>query len=115
MTLPRNLSATLQGLQDIELETLQQAVGAEIKRRGRVGLDVEVSEPKAVAWAKASDAKIPAGKASLIRVSFETGMKPAAIARTLRVSQAVVNKVLGTQAKPKCEIASNRDPPRRSR
>ena len=34
VTLPRNLSTTLQGLPDIELETLQQAVGAEVKRRG---------------------------------------------------------------------------------
>lgn len=101
VTLPRNLSTTLQGLEDIELETLQRAIGAEIKRRGRAGLDVKVPEPKAVATAKTSEAKIPAGKANLIRASFQTGMKPSAIARTLRVSQAVVNQVLGAQAKPR--------------
>ncbi len=101
VTLPRNLSATLQSLEDFELETLQRAVGAEIKRRGRAGLDVEVPEPKAVVPAKASDAKMPAGKANLIRASFQTGMKPSAIARSLRVSLTVVNQVLGTLVKPK--------------
>ena len=101
VTLPRNLSATLQGLQDIELETLQQAVGAEIKRRGMNKPAVEVPESQAVAPAKSSEAKMPAGKANLIRASFQTGMKPSAIARSLRVSLTVVNQVLGTQVKPR--------------
>ncbi len=101
VTLPKNLPTTLQGLGDIELETLQRAIDAEIKRRSRGGLDIKVPGPKAIATAKASDAKIPAGKANLILASFQTGMKPSAIARTLRVSQAVVNEVLGTQAKPR--------------
>jgi hypothetical protein len=101
VTLPRNLSTTLQGLQDIELETLQQAVGAEVKRRGMNKPAVEVPEPQAVAPAKASEAKMPAGKANLIRASFQTGMKPSAIARSLRISQSIVDQVLGMQAKPK--------------
>jgi hypothetical protein len=33
VTLPRNLSATLRGLEDVDLETLQREVAAEIKRR----------------------------------------------------------------------------------
>ena len=101
VTLPRNLSTTLQGLQDIELETLQQAVSAEVKRRGMNKPAVEVPEPQAVVPAKASEAKIPAGKANLIRASFQTGMTPSAIARLLRVSRSIVEEVLGTQAKPK--------------
>src|SRR5258707_10890447 len=101
VTLPRNLSAMLPGLDDIELETLQQAVGAEVKRRRMNKPAVDVPEPQEVAPANASEAKVPAGKANLIRASFQTGMKPSAIARSLRISLTVVNQVLGTQAKPK--------------
>ena len=44
---------------------------------------------------------MPAGKANFIRASFQTGMKPSAIARSLRISQSIVDQVLGKQAKPK--------------
>ncbi len=39
--------------------------------------------------------EIPTGKASLIRASYEAGMKPYSIARSLRVSLSTVNKVWG--------------------
>ena len=42
---------------------------------------------------------IPAGRVSLIKASYHAGMKPVAIARTLRVSLSIVNKVLSTESK----------------
>jgi hypothetical protein len=109
VTLPKNLSALLQGLGDIELETLQREVAAEIKRR-RAGVHVKAG-PAGVGQATlnaaidqsspAAKGEIPTGKANLIRASHQTGMKPAAIARVLRVSVAVVNRVLGTTGKGK--------------
>ena len=109
VTLPKNLPATLQGLDDVELETLQREVAAEIKRRradvrtkagpagvGQASLRVAIDQPS-----PAAKGEIPAGKANLIRASHQTGMKPAAIARVLRVSVAVVNRVLGTNGKSK--------------
>ena len=102
--LPRNLSVTLRGLEDIELETLQREVTAEIKRRGSVksaDTVADVPPPRAVSPAKVKAADVPTGKANLIRASHKAGMKPAAIARSLRISQGSVNRVLGTSEKPK--------------
>jgi hypothetical protein len=45
--------------------------------------------------------EVPTGKANLIRASYRAGMKPSAIARTLRVSLALVNRVLGSAEKAK--------------
>jgi hypothetical protein len=44
---------------------------------------------------------VPLGKDSLIRASFESGMKPQAIARTLRISVVQANEVLRSKAKRK--------------
>jgi hypothetical protein len=46
-------------------------------------------------------ADVPAGKANLIKASYSAGMKPPAIARMFRLSQSVVNRVLGMPAKSK--------------
>jgi hypothetical protein len=45
--------------------------------------------------------KIPAGTANLIRASFRAGVKPAAIARTFRISQSLVNRIVSSSEKPK--------------
>jgi DNA invertase Pin-like site-specific DNA recombinase len=45
--------------------------------------------------------EIPAGKINLIRASYSAGLKPPAIARTLRISQSLVRRVLGSPEKPK--------------
>jgi hypothetical protein len=42
---------------------------------------------------------LPLGKASLIRASAQSGMKPQAIARSLRMPLAEVNRVLQSEAK----------------
>jgi DNA invertase Pin-like site-specific DNA recombinase len=45
--------------------------------------------------------EIPEGKANLIRASFKAGVKPAAIARTFRISRSLVNRVLSAVEKRK--------------
>jgi len=104
VTLPRNLSATLRGLEYVELETLQREVAAEIKRRQSTKPAQAVakdSSAQAVPPAKTEAADVPTGKANLIRASYQAGMKPVAIARTLRISQGLVNRVLGAAEKPR--------------
>jgi hypothetical protein len=115
IALPQNIAETLKYLDDLDLEALRVSVENELQRRR---LDTE-SEAKAQAEPDNSSEKAPAtsrevktakkqgasplpvGKASLIRASFESGMKPQAIARTLRISVAQVNEVLITKAKGK--------------
>ena len=108
IALPKNLAQTLQFLSDDDLETLRASVETEVERRRLSSAGPIVSAPKPASATKASKgrpeepnsgAAIPAGRASLIKASYCTGMKPVAIARTLRVSLSVVNKVLGTASK----------------
>ena len=104
VTLPRNLSTTLRGLEDVELETLQREVTAEIKRRRSAKPTETIEEvppPQTLSPAKAAAADVPTGRANLIRASYQAGMKPVAIARTLRISRSVVDRVLGGMEKPK--------------
>lgn len=104
VTLPRNLSATLRGLEDVDLETLQREVAAEIKRR-RSAKPTEtiakVPPPQGLSPAKAAAADVPTGKANLIRASYQAGMKPVAIARSLQMSRILVDLVLDGLEKPK--------------
>jgi hypothetical protein len=73
-------------------------VKTELERRHPVSVDS--IERKASGFPQATAAKldsgtaIPAGRASLIKASYHAGMKPAAIARALRVPLSIVNKVL---------------------
>ena len=64
VTLPRNLSTTLRGLVDVDLETLQREVAAEIKRR-RSAKPTEtiakVPPPQGLSPAKAAAADVPTG------------------------------------------------------
>ena len=104
VTLPRNLSATLRGLEDVEIETLQREVTAEIKRRRSVkptSTVAEVPPAPAVSPAKNSSADVPTGKANLIMASYQAGMKPVAIARSLRISRSLVDRVLVGLEKPR--------------
>jgi hypothetical protein len=106
--LPKNLSETLKRLEDAELVTLLREVTTEAERRGVMRPANSVTAPKTAPAAKyqarqSSGAKVdlPAGKANLIKASYSTGMKPAAIARMFRLSQSVVNRVLDLPAKSK--------------
>jgi hypothetical protein len=110
VTLPNNLSETLKRLQDTELETLLREVTAEAKRRGVLKPANTVAALQTVPAAKSqarrskrsgAPADLPAGKANLIKASHSAGMKPPAIARMVRLSQSVVNRVLGLSTKSK--------------
>ena len=108
IVLPNNLAQTLQFLSDDDLETLRVNVETERERRrpisaGPIARKASALQPASAAKAsrgrhgeRDSGIAIPAGRASLIKASYRAGMKPAAIARTLRVSLSVVNKVLLT-------------------
>ena len=110
VTLPKNLSETLKGLEDAELATLLREVTAEAERRGVMKSMKTVATPQTVPAAKiqarqsrssGAPADLPAGKANLIKASHSAGMKPPAIARMFRLSQSVVNRVLDLPAKSK--------------
>ena len=105
--LPSDLSASLKYVDNDELERLREAISSEINRRG-------LSLPQTKRAAAAPDHRsadrhkkepepreIPAGKVSLIQASFRAGLKPAAIARSLRISQSLVRDVLGSAEKSK--------------
>ena len=111
IALPKNLAQTLQFLSDDDLETLRVSVDSELeRRRPSAGSNATkasaVLQPAAASTASrgrhgelASGIAIPAGRVSLIKASYHAGMKPVAIARTLRVSLSIVNKVLSTESK----------------
>ena len=111
IALPTNLAQTLQFLSDDDLETLRGSVEIELERRRPISVGPITRKASAVQppiGARTSSGRkgerdsttaVPAGRVSLIRASYHAGMKPAAIARTLRVSLSVVNEVLSTEPK----------------
>lgn len=111
VTLPSDLPGSLKSLDDAQLHRLRKAVSLEIDRRTHAATK---NEPAAAALIGASPPggprrnnkirgrdEIPAGKVNLIQASFKAGLKPAAIARTLRISQSLVRRVLSSAEKPK--------------
>lgn len=113
ISLPKTISLTLQYLDDMDLEVLQRAVEQELRRRraekGRVpGAPAAALSPSKApqAAAKTGRSQLPMGKASLIKASFQAGVKPQAIARTLRVSLAQVNEVLKPEQQPNSSTPS---------
>jgi len=109
IALPKNIAQTLQFLADIDLETLRLSVDSEVQRRRSLTGAVAVQKgddapPKPSVkkpMARRREVPVPAGKASLIRASAKSGLKPRAIARALHISLADVNRVLAVPAKPK--------------
>jgi hypothetical protein len=98
IVLPKNLAQTLQFLSDDDFETLRTAVDVELGRRRpqpAPAATISIRRDRE----RDSAPAIPSGRASLIKASYQAGMKPAAIARTLRLSLSVVNRVLGTKPK----------------
>jgi hypothetical protein len=107
--LPSDLAASLKYVGNDELERLRDAVSLEINSRG-----LSVPQTKPAVSSSPTDRRsvhrnkqerepreIPVGKASLIHASFKAGLKPAAIARSLRISQSVVRDVLNSAEKAK--------------
>src|SRR5947207_863141 len=104
VTLPSDLSKSLQYLEDAQLERLREAVAVEINRRVQNIKKGQVDAPGASRRAPVSEKsgptqEIPEGKANLIRASFNAGLKPATIARTFHVSQALVQRVIRSTEK----------------
>ena len=104
VTLPSDLAGSLKYLDDAQLQRLLQAVTVEIdRRRGTRNNDPAVgaatgtsSQVQTAAFRNKTIREmdeIPEGRANLIRASFRAGMKPAAIARTFRISRSLVNRV----------------------
>jgi hypothetical protein len=112
VTLPNDLAGSLKYLDAAQLQRLLEAVTVEIDRRNHVPTK---NNTGAVATGTSSQAQsaaprnkkvkeiddIPEGRANLIRASFSAGIKPATIARTFRISQSLVNRVLSSAEKPK--------------
>src|SRR5215813_15601817 len=115
IALPTNLAETLKYLDDSDLEALRVSVENELQRRradkgveAKASAETGTSSEKAPAKGgefktvkKQGVPSLPVGKASLIRASFELGMKPQAIAHTLRISVAQVNEVLASKVQRK--------------
>ena len=109
--LPSDLSASIKYLDDDELERLREAISSETNRRG-----LSLPQAKPAALSSPTDHRsvhrnnqerepkeIPVGKASLIHASFKAGLKPAAIARSLRISRSLVRDVLNSAQKSKSQ------------
>jgi len=111
VTLPSDLSGSLRYLDDAQLQRLLEAVTVEINRRNQSAPNNDaVAETGTSSQALSAVSRnkkiseieeIPEGRANLIRASFSAGIKPAAIARTFRISQSQVNRVLSSAAQPK--------------
>ena len=110
--LPSDLPGSLKYLDDAQLERLQEAVAFEINRRNQGASLTETALPKTTGTSSQpsmlgnktnSPEDIPLAKANLIRASFMAGLKPATIARNLRLPQSWVNRILSGTEKPKCK------------
>jgi hypothetical protein len=113
VTLPSDLSGSLKYLDDAQLQRLLEAVTVEIDRRNQGAPKNETvaaaatgtpSQGQSAAFRNKKTRGIdefPEGTANLIRASFRAGVKPAAIARTFRISQSLVNRILSAAEKPK--------------
>jgi DNA-directed RNA polymerase specialized sigma subunit len=113
VTLPSDLSGSLKYLDDAQLQRLLEAVNVEIDRRNQSTPKNEIATTAAPGATSQSQTaafrdkkvreieQIPEGRANLIRASFKAGVKPAAIARTFRISQSLVSRVLSSAEPPK--------------
>ncbi|MGE3743580.1 MAG: hypothetical protein AB7I59_29240 [Geminicoccaceae bacterium] len=100
IVLPKNIGRTLQHLDDFDLEAaLRRAAEQELHRRqAEKGEESETlrakhpptKAPRATTTTAQKRWTLPTGKASLIKASFQAGLRPQAIARSLRPSLADV-------------------------
>ena len=93
ITLPNDLSGSLKYLDDTELQKLLDAATLELKRR-RAAKTPSISDQAVHSEAPISKEGIPEAKRNLVRASFKAGLKPAAIARTFRLSPSLVNRII---------------------
>ena len=91
--LPADLDRALRHLDDAQLDRLRAAVAAEARRRGRA------HGKTSGRGARRRPAPVTPGQERLVLAAFESGLKPAAIAREFRLSRAQVESVVAA-AKP---------------
>ena len=105
VALPADLDRSLRLLDDVQLDRLTKAVAEEVRRRGRsapdnlsVGGRPAKYNPGKAACAKpdkpARAATVTAGQERLIFAAWEAALKPAAIAKEVRVSRSAVLHVI---------------------
>ena len=106
ITVPADLDRSLRLLDNDQLDRLASAVAEEARRRGHIAAgEPAVSERKAKKPGSARQAKarparassapsITPGQERMILAAFEAGLKPAAIAREFRLTQATVQQVV---------------------
>ena len=105
IALPANLGRSLRLLDDAQLDRLTKAVTDEVRRRGRNPPDSPSAGGRSARRtpAKAGSAKpeepataatVTPGQERLILAAFEAGLRPAAIAKEVRVSRSTVQHVI---------------------
>jgi DNA-binding CsgD family transcriptional regulator len=107
--LPKNLRNAVKHLNDEELDLLRAATLDEIKRRGRLQLNVgadSVQTSRHAKWPPIKDkisqrsrvhiaeTTLTRGQINVIRAAFRAGITPARIARQFGISQSNVRKAL---------------------
>ena len=92
--LPSDLAGALVALNDDQLDNLIQAATVEVQRRRKRTTDGQSKTVAQKKKSKAAPVQVPQGQVNLIRAAFKAGVKPAAIARQLRISPSVVQRVL---------------------
>ena len=88
LALPSDLGGALRHLDDAQLDRLLDATAAEARRRGRQ------DGKTAGRGARETPAPVTPGQERLILAALEAGLKPAAIARELRLPRAQVDGVV---------------------
>ncbi len=108
LALPTDLGRSLRLLDDEQLDRLEKAVAAEVRRRGRHAaaslpaadaLRAQKSGPATPAGSKSGAPDRPAvmpGQERLILAAFEAGLGPAAIAREVRLPLTTVRQVIAS-------------------
>ena len=85
---PADLDGALRHLDDAQLDRLRDAVAAEVRRRGRP--DGKTPEQ----GTRQRPGPVIPGQKRLVLAAFESGLKPAAIAREFHLSRAKVEAVV---------------------
>lgn len=105
VALPADLDRSLRLLDDVQLDRLTKAVADEVRRRGHSAPDNQSVGSRSAKYipAKAVRAKpdrpekaatVTAGQERLILAAWKAGLKPAAIAKEVRVSRSTVLHVI---------------------
>ena len=104
LALPSDLAGSLRRLDDDQLGRLLRAAAQEARRRGcpheeAPGPPAAPAEarraPPVARRSKKGPMSVTAGQEKLVRAAFAAGVKPAAIARQLRLPRAQVERIVG--------------------